>query len=244
MLKTFPSRAFQSGNQDVPWYYAATAEKFLEDAENPRAFRRLLTKAHRQRWGVHPTDGEMLSWERSPAVLQTLLEHADLTEDQMVVFEYCLQNAGRIDVVLCGVDRQERLNAVLLELKQWQRCKMEESQSEDEVRVDFGSGVEERPHPSVQVLGYRNRLQDVLVPRERKGAEHVRLSPYVYLHNCSPVSKNIENMRQVLYDRKFRPYLHPAPLFMEENAATLERKIGRRTERGRGSDVLQRLGNQ
>lgn len=241
MPKNYSSVAFQGNNRGFPWYYAATAERFLEDAENPRALRRLLTDAHRQRWGVNPTDGEVLSWERSPEVLRTLLEDADRTEDQMVVLEYCIQNAGRIDAVLCGVDCKERLNAVLLELKQWQKCTIEASHQRRSVRVDFGNGFEERLHPSVQVLRYRDRLREVLMPRERKGAEYVRLSAYAYLHNCSPISANIDNMRRVLYDRKFRPYLQPAPLFMKENAETLERKIGRRIKRGRGDEVLRRL---
>lgn len=241
MLKTFPLVAFQSKNRDFPWYHAATAERFLWDAENPRALRRLLTEAHRRRWGVNPTEGEVIAWERSSEVIRALLEDADCTEDQMVVFEYCLQNAGRIDAMLCGVDRQERLNAVLLELKRWQKCTIEKSAEHSSVRIDCGNGFEERLHPSVQVLRYRDRLREALMPRERKGAERVRLSAYAYLHNCSPVSENIENMRRVLYARKFQPYLYPAPLFMKENAATLERKIGRRIERGRGDEVLQRL---
>lgn len=201
----------------------------------------MLTEVHRQRWGVNPTDGEALSWERSPEVLKALLEDADLCEDQMVIFEYCLGASGRIDVLLCGRDRRERLNAVLLELKRWQKCTIEESYGRRSVRIDVGNSFEERLHPSVQVLRYRDRLREVLLPRERKGAEHVRLSAYAYLHNCSPASANINNMRRVLYDRKFRPYLHPAPLFMEKNAKTLERKIERRIERGRGEEVLRRL---
>lgn len=241
MLKTFPSVALPKNGLSGPWYYARTAEAFLEDAENPRALRRLLTEAHRRRWREHPTEGEVVSWERSSEVLQRLLEDADCTEDQMVVLEYCLQNAGRIDALLCGRDRRERPNAVLLELKRWQKCTIEESAERRSVRIDCGNGFEERLHPSVQVLGYRDRLRELLAPRERKGAEYVRLSAYAYLHNCSPVSENIANMRRVLFARKFRPYLHPAPLFMEEHAATLGRKIARRIERGGGEEVLQRL---
>ncbi|MBI2117482.1 hypothetical protein HYT95_01150 [Candidatus Peregrinibacteria bacterium] len=241
MRKTASSAAF-AGDRSGPWYYAAPAEEFLDDAENPRTFQRMLTDAHRRRWGVNPTDGEVVSWGRSAEVLSALLEDADLTEDQMVIFEYCLQNAGRIDAVLCGVDRQERLNAVLLELKRWQQCTIEESHGPRTVCVDFGSGFEKRSHPSVQVLRYRERLGEILARRERKGAERVRLSAYAYLHNCSPASVNIENMRRVLYDRKFRPCLHAAPLFMEEHSETLQRKIARRTKCGRGEEVLRRLG--
>lgn len=241
MLKSISSAALPKSGLPGPWYYARRASEFLEDAENPRHFRHVLADEHWRRWGVNPTDGEVVSWERSSEVLRILLEDADRTGDQMVVFEYCLQNSGRIDAMLCGIDRQERPNAVLLELKRWQKCTIEESHERRSVRVDFGNGLEERLHPSVQVLRYRDRLREVLAPRERKGAEHVRLSAYAYLHNCSPVSENIANMRRVLYDRKFRPYLHPAPLFMEENAKTLQRKIGRRIERGRGDEVLRRL---
>ena len=241
MLKSHSSAALPRSGFSGPWYYARRASEFLEDAANPRHFRHMLADAHRQRWGVKPADGEVISWERSSEVLRTLLENAACTKDQMVVLEYCLQNAGRIDAMLCGFDRQARLNAVLLELKRWQKCMMEESSESRSVRVDFGSGVEERLHPSVQVLRYRDRLQELLAPRERKGAKRVRLSPYAYLHNCSPISANIANMRRVLLDRKFRDYLHPAPLFMGGNAETLERKIGRRIGRGKGDEVLRRL---
>lgn len=224
-----------------PWYYARSAQAFLEDAENPYVLGRSLADAHRRRWGENPTDGEVRSWECSAVVLQELLEDAGCTRDQMVVMEYCLWNAGRIDALLCGVDRKERLNAVLLELKRWQKCTIEESSTSRSVRVDFGHGFERRAHPSVQVLGYRSCLQEVLEKGERKGAERMRLSAYAYLHNCSPVSENIANMRRVLFDRKFRPYLHAAPLFLEEHSPTLRRKVGRRIEKGDGEAVLRRL---
>lgn len=224
-----------------PWYYARSAQAFLEDAENPYILGRLLADKHRRRWGDNPTDGEVRSWEHSAPVLQKLLEEAHCTQDQTVVLEYCLWNAGRIDALLCGVDRKKRLNAVLLELKRWQKCTIEESPAPRSVRVDFGKGFERRVHPSVQVLGYCDCLQDALEKRERKGAEHVRLSAYAYLHNCSPVSQNIESMRRVLFDRKFRPYLHAAPLFFEEHSPTLRRKIERRIEKGEGESVLRRL---
>lgn len=224
-----------------PWYYARSAQAFLEDAENPYALGRALADAHRRRWGANPADGEVRSWEHSAAVLQGLLEEAGCTRNQMVVLEYCLWNAGRIDALLCGTDRQERLNAVLLELKRWQKCTIEDSAMARSVRVDFGKGFERRAHPSVQVLGYRSCLREVLEKGERKGAERVRLSAYAYLHNCVPASENIENMRRVLFARKFRPYLHAAPLFLEEHSPTLRRKIERRIEEGDGEAVLRRL---
>ncbi len=241
MLEPLSAAILPKGGLSGPWYYARNAQAFLEDAENPYALGRSLADMHRRRWGANPTDGEVRSWERSAPVLQELLEEARCTRDQMVVLEYCLHNAGRIDALLCGVDRQKRLNAALLELKRWQKCTIEEAQTSRSVRVDFGHGFERRAHPSVQVLGYSSCLREALEKGERKGAERVRLSAYAYLHNCSPVSENIANMRRVLYDRKFRPYLHAAPLFMEEHVATLQRKIERRIERGDGEAVLRRL---
>ena len=68
---------------------------------------------------------ELRSWENSLPQMAKVLRDADLKEDTHVLLEYKLPSSEkRIDFLVAGQDEQGTKNAVIIELKQWQKAKV------------------------------------------------------------------------------------------------------------------------
>ena len=72
--------------------------------------------------------------------------------DNRIVIEYELPySARRIDVLVFGQDQNASSSVVLLELKQWSNGSVKDCASEGNIVVDYGYGIKEQAHPSLQV---------------------------------------------------------------------------------------------
>ena len=79
--------------------------------------------------------------------------------DHGVIIEYQLpMTSKRLDFMICGKDAHRKDNAVIVELKQWDKC--EETESDSCVLTIVGKGLREVLHPSVQVQQYALYLKD------------------------------------------------------------------------------------
>ena len=68
---------------------------------------------------------ELRSWENSLPQMAKVLSDADLKKDTHVLLEYKLPSSEkRIDFLVAGQDEQGKKNAVIIELKQWQKAKV------------------------------------------------------------------------------------------------------------------------
>jgi len=109
-----------------------------------------------------PSLSERRSWGISLTILNNSFYYADLKDDYIIV-EYELPFASkRIDVILFGKDKEDKENVIILELKQWSNDSVRESKFENNVRVRYEHGWEEKPHPSLQIEGYYFSLKDFL----------------------------------------------------------------------------------
>lgn len=68
------------------------------------------------------SESELRSWENSLPQMARVLRDADLKEDTHVLLEYKLPSTEkRIDFLIAGKDAKGNKNAVIIELKQWQK---------------------------------------------------------------------------------------------------------------------------
>ncbi|HLE62494.1 MAG TPA: DNA/RNA helicase domain-containing protein, partial [Pyrinomonadaceae bacterium] len=211
--------------------YAGTTGDFVADATRNNIARR-LESAFVEHFRHRPSPAEVRSWEESLARLGLVVNSAKLT-DHGIFLEYQLpQNSRRIDALITGLDNDQRENAVIVELKQWQ--KSEASDAEAMVTTWLGGELRDMLHPSVQAQGYRDYLADMHTAFHEE-PDPILLSACAYLHNYRASSD--DPIRAL----KFQDSTSQAPLFDAEQGAELEEFLVARLNRGHGIPILQRI---
>ncbi len=153
--------------------------------------------------------------------------------DQGIILEYQLPlTSKRLDCLICGRDSASNDNALIIELKQWDRC--EKTPGENEVLTWVGGGTKEVLHPSVQVGQYQMYLKDTHTAFH-EGATPVVLTACAYLHNYHYDSEDH------ILSEKFKSALDNWPLFAADDVKKFENYLIPKIGLGNGNDVLQRI---
>ncbi len=211
--------------------YAGTTSNFVADATRNNIARR-LESAFVEHFRHRPSPAEVRSWEESLARLGLVVSSAKLT-DHGIFLEFQLpQNSGRIDALITGVDKNKRENAVIVELKQWQ--KSEATDAEAMVTTWLGGQLRDKLHPSVQAQGYRDYLADMHSAFYEE-PDPILLSACAYLHNYRT------SLDDPIRATKFQESMSRVPLFDAEQGAELEEYLVARLNRGHGIPILQRI---
>jgi hypothetical protein len=177
-----------------------------------------------------PSPSEVASWRNSLRALSQALHLAAL-EDHGVLIEYQLpQTSKRLDCIVTGRDSDRRDQAVIVELKQWERCR---EAFGDKVVSFVGGGDRQVLHPSVQVRQYETYLRDCHSAFYEN--RPVLLSGCAYLHNYEPATPD------ALFAERFREITRDNPAFTADDAPKLAGYLGSRLRKGEGLEVLQRV---
>ena len=161
-----------------------------------------------------------------------VLQYGNLL-DHGVMLEYQLPlTSRRLDFMVTGKGHGNSDNAVIVELKQWEKCGA--ADGENEVATFVGGASREVLHPSAQVGRYRMYLSDTHTAFH-EGDNPVSLAACAYLHNYPYDSED------VLYDRKFDSVLKSNPIFTMDDAPELMGYLQERLHAGQGMDVLKRV---
>jgi hypothetical protein len=182
----------------------------------------------------NPSPAELSSWRNSLRAIAQILGDSELT-DHGILLEYQLPlTSSRLDCMVCGRDDSNRDNAVIVELKQWDRC--EAAEPDKVVRSWVGGRQRELLHPSIQAGQYRQYLEDSHTAFH-EGSDPIRLSACAYLHNyASPVGDPI-------LAPKFETALRDNPLFDLDGSDQLSAYLTARLNGGGGEAVLRRVEN-
>ena len=137
--------------------FAGPSEEFIQDSTRNEIATK-LKNAFFEYYRYNPSPAEINSWRNSLKEISDVFVEADLT-DHGVILEYQLPlTSKRLDCLISGKDRNDTDNAVIIELKQWSKCK--EASGDNEVLTWVGGDEREVLHPSVQVAQYTMYLQD------------------------------------------------------------------------------------
>jgi len=160
--------------------YEGTVQQFKEEVlKNNIAD--IISNKYKEYYKRKVNSSEFNSWNVSLRFLKDVLESSELLKNRIIVEYELPYSEKRIDVILFGKDNKGNENIIVLELKQWSNDKVEDSQNEGNVIVDFGKFKKEHPHPSLQVQGYYYYLKDFMTLFEEDNK--VQLSACVYCHN-------------------------------------------------------------
>lgn len=212
--------------------YSGTSRQFIDDTVRNQIADKLLN-AYLDYFRHRPSLGEINSWRESLQRVANLFQYANLL-DHGVILEYQLPlSSKRLDCLICGRDSLAEDNAVIIELKQWQKC--EEADSEREVITWVGGAEREILHPSVQVGQYERYLKDVHTGFYGEGA--IKLLGVSYLHNYS------FSEGDPLIADKFEEINIRNPLYSADDVDSLAGLLEEKLSEGEGETVLARIEN-
>jgi len=179
-----------------------------------------------QRYNGHPpSQSEASSWQHSLSAVANAAS-ALKEKDIGVVCEYHLQfSKRRIDVVFLGRGEGSHDRAAIVELKQWAKAELIDSESNNLRVADT-----EVLHPSEQALNYRHTLEDThsaFVELGMLGASSA------YCHDMSP--KHAAPLR----DQRFSQLLYRSPLFDKSDAPKLCEYLDVNIGQGGGAKCLE-----
>lgn len=211
--------------------YSGSARQFLTDtAQNQIAGK--LEAAFFAYYRYHPSNAEVTSWRESLRAVSLVFHEARLV-DNGVILEYQLpMTSKRLDCLVCGRDQQRQDSAVIIELKQWERC--QEADGENEVLTWVAGAERELLHPAVQVGRYRSYLKDTHTAFY-EGGRPIALEACAYLHNYRAEKDD------VLYSDKYRAAVETCPVFTMDDTAELADFLQTPVGGGAGLEVLSRI---
>ena len=176
---------------------------------------------------------EIRSWKESLGCMAQVLRDEDIPDDIGVAIELHIpQTSKRIDITLTGRDAGGAKNAVLIELKQWD--KIAPSSKDAIVMTYVGGGVREMVHPSYQAWSYAQLLEGF---NEAVYDGGISIKPCAFLHNYH---------RDGLIDAThYASYTEKAPLFLRgpDERALLRTFIKQHVKFGDAKEVLYELVN-
>jgi hypothetical protein len=210
--------------------YSGTSTDFISDSVHNRIADK-LAEAFNFGFRRAPSPGEVSSWRNSLRAMSQVIDNAKL-HDHGVLLEYELpMTSRRLDCMITGRDSALRDQAVIVELKQWEKC---EDGDGDMVVTFVGGGLRDVLHPSIQVGNYRSYLAD-LHTAFYEGDSPVGLSACSYLHNYS------FDEGDVLLSPKFESVVETCPVFSADDVAPLSSYLAEKMSEGQGMQTLSRV---
>lgn len=190
--------------------YEATKEEFMnhvtEDSIAVKIYQVFSEKIGRT------TESEINSWNNSMNYMYKVLNTPLIPNDVHVAIEYKVPaTSRRIDFILSGLDEDDNYSVVIVELKQWQKVELVESE-DGIVQTPIRNRMVNRPHPSYQAWSYAKLISEY---NETVQNESIYLYPCAYLHNY--MQKENDPLTNKLYEN----YISEAPVFTKGDALKL-----------------------
>ena len=210
--------------------YSGTTKQFVEDSYRNQIAEKLKLSFFEQ-FRFNPSDSEVRSWQNSLRAISQTLEHTGLS-DNGIILEYQLPlTSKRLDVLLTGKDDNNNENAIIIELKHWDKCA--NTTSPNEVITFIGGGMREVLHPSVQVGQYHIYLLDTHTVFYDEDA--INLSSCSYLHNYHSFEGDELNAS------KFNAWVTRFPVYTADDVLLLSSFIKEKIGNGQGMDILNKV---
>jgi uncharacterized protein len=206
--------------------YVGSSQQFIDDTFHNRIAEK-LRQSFFQAFRYNPPMSEVNAWQNSLRAMSSVLQHAALT-DQGILLEYQLpMSSKRLDCLITGRSDAGSRSAAVVELKQWQQT--EPSALDDCVVTFVGGRLRDVLHPARQVGQYRNFLIDTHTAFNDEG---IALAACAYLHNYQ-----FDPMDE-LYSARHADLIREFPVFAGDQAADLAGYLSERVGQGEGLDVL------
>lgn len=202
--------------------YSETKDAFLSDVLDGILDEK-VEGLMRERYGRGTSESERRAWRSSLGYMSMILNGSSVPGDAGVAIEYSIPyTSKRVDMIVTGMDGDDRRAAVIVELKQWTTADAVPDK-DGVVRTELGQGVREVTHPSYQAWSYAEAIEDFNADVRDQG---VVLVPCACLHNYG--ERDPEPLRSELYSE----YLDHAPMFTKHDGPRLREFLERFIKKG------------
>jgi DUF2075 family protein len=212
--------------------YLADKAQFLRDNDHGE-IDEIIDEHYRDATGRRVGRAELRSWQSSLGQMAGVLRDDAIPAETGVAVEYHIpQSSKRIDVTLTGRGPGGEKNAIVIELKQWDKAS---STSKDAIVVTkVGRGLHELVHPSYQAWSYAALMEGF---NSAVYDGHIALQPCAYLHNYRSDGE--------IDSPAYAAYIEKAPLFLKGEAETqrLRDFIKRHIRTGDRNEILYEIEN-
>ncbi|HEX6595728.1 MAG TPA: DUF2075 domain-containing protein [Acidimicrobiales bacterium] len=206
--------------------YHGMSVEFISDTVQNRITAK-LQQTFEQQFQYQAPQSEVRSWQNSLRAMSSALQLGGFT-DHGVVLEWQLPlSSKRLDCMVTGQDHEQRANAVIVELKQWEET--ERSYVDDCVVTFVGGRLRDQLHPSKQVGNYQRYLLDV---------HTVFSSALVGLQACSYLHNLVFAESAELFDQRHGHLLAANPLFAGDQVDGLAGLLDPNVGSGQGGPIL------
>lgn len=207
--------------------YKATKADFIKHVDNDE-ISIAIEKAYNRRIGK-VKDSEKRSWKNSMLYMYKALNIPQIPDDATVAIEYRIPATSmRIDFILAGLDRNDKKNVVIIELKQWEE--IDEVPDEDGIVKTFiNKGKVRTTHPSYQAWTYSCAIEDY---NEGVEKNKIALHPCAYLHNY------VKRKNDPLTSQIYSNYIENAPVYTQGEVIKLRDFITRYVSKGDDGKIL------
>ena len=133
-----------------------------------------------QKMGRATPQNEFRAWDNSLQYMFKVLSDDEIPSNAGIAIEYNIpQTSKRVDFIISGYNDNNEANAVIIELKQWE--KIEPIDSADALVKTYVGGANRLVvHPSYQVWSYTKMIEDY---NQNVQDSNIKLSPCAYLQN-------------------------------------------------------------
>ena len=212
--------------------YEADKKQFLHQTDH-HDIEEIILANFKASTGKGVNASEKRSWRESLGQVAKVLRDEDIPNEMGVAVELHIpQSSKRIDVTLTGRDEAGNKNAVVIELKQWEKAA---ATDKDAIVVTYvGKAQREVVHPSYQAWSYASLLEGF---NEAVYEGGIAIRPCAYLHNYS---------RDGVIDAPhYAGYTIKAPLFLKGDAERQQLRdfIKKHVKYGDSKEVLYELAN-
>jgi DUF2075 family protein len=211
--------------------YAGMSQNFIHDTVHNQIAGK-LSEAFIRHFRHKPSPSEVNSWRNSLRAVSDVFQLAHL-DDHGVILEFQLPlTSRRLDCLVCGKDGHARDSAVIIELKQWDKCGR--AAGDNLVSTWVGGSERDILHPSAQVGQYHQYLADNHTAFH-EGPAPVQLKSCAYLHNY------FSEEDDPLLDDSFSALLRQFPTFTADDVLLLKDFLISGLSGGSGQPVLRKI---
>ena len=173
---------------------------------------------------------EASSWRSSLPRLDNVLRLANLPDSVHICIEERIPYfSKRMDACLFGHTSDGHPYSVIVELKGWGEAM---ATDDGNVMTVIGGSLQEEPHPSAQVYGYHQHLEDFR--RAFQGVSRLGLASCAYCHNYPGIIPD-----EGLFHPQFDQLRTQSPTLGEYDAELLARYLNVRLAGGNGTSCIE-----
>lgn len=195
----------------------------------------VLLERVKEKMGQSVSASEIRSWTNSLPEMAKVLRGADLKDDTHVLLEYKLPSTEkRIDFLITGEDHAGKQNAIIVELKQWNKSEL--AAGDGIVKTFLGGRVRETVHPSYQSLSYKRYLENFNEALYTDTS--INLSSCAYLHNYIPAR---DRTTEPLLNELYANYVEQSPVYFQFDDLLLKKRIQDAVSEGKGTEIAKRI---